>query len=314
MVAPRRLAIPPATADIAVRLGLTLTVRGPLRPHAAALDALWRTLTGGGFGFKLNTWRTLAEPQRRRLAGPYRDAPLADLLDLRLPSMHCRGIECAQHPDPQAAGCLLRLVDMAPLRGIERASSLHFMWGEEVDARHVAALACWLGDALPLWWGTAGFFFERVDGNSYTAYRKIAALAKRYWCIRLHDEGLLHRDALAGLPDIGWITLLGDDFTAAKAFDAAALSIAFADARHDIHVRRARHATLIAAGAAPIKGDVHADENLLPSALLRGRLAPLMLARQPQLLGPHLDEAVGQAWLQRFAEPAAWQRVAIVDG
>ena len=156
--------IPLATADVAIRQTLTVFVRGSLAPHADALEALWRMLLFSRTGARLKFRRSIADVSWQTLSATDREAAFSRLFDLTSPLVGCRGVEFAERGDDRRSGATVRIVDLAPINGSERASHLRVQFDDSVSVPEVVALAEWLVGHLPVWWGSAGFVFDHVAG------------------------------------------------------------------------------------------------------------------------------------------------------
>jgi hypothetical protein len=299
--------IPPATAEVAIRQALTFFVRGPLAPHADSLDVLWRRLINSHVGTRLKFRRSIADVSWQSLAPAERAGEFTRLFDLRRPVIGCRGVEFAERSDDPLSTARVRIVDLATVNGVERASHVRILFDDAASRDQLVSLAEWLLGHVPVWWGSAGFEFDYVAGPSYTAYHKIARLAKRYWCVDLQDMLLLEWDALRGISSVNWLTLVGNEFAKSKELNLDELD---AEKRgletHGVFQRRGNYGVVLAAGPKPIKGDINIGEDLEPYVAVARRLRPLLLAEQLQLFGPFIKPEIQRAWLGRFGAPRAW--------
>ncbi len=299
--------IPPATAEVAIRQALTVFVRGPLAPHADSLDALWRRLINSHVGARLKFRRSIADVSWQSLAPAERAGEFARLFDLRRPLIGCRGVEFAERSDDPLSTASVRIVDLAAVNGVERASHVRILFDDAASRDQLVSLAEWLLGHLPVWWGSAGFEFDYVAGPSYTAYHKIAGLAKRYWCVQLQEVALLGWDALRGVPSVNWLTLIGDEFARSKEMSSERLrEIAASLKGEGVSHRPHAHGVAIAAGPRPLKGDINLGEDLDAYVHVARLIQPLLLTEHTPLFGPFAKPDVLGAWLGRFIDPQAW--------
>lgn len=295
-----------AQARVDVRLKLAVFVRGSLSRQDMDPDTLWELLREQPFAAHLNRFRRGGETQ------------------WRLPPAGGSGRIWARRAGVDPAACVafagdgkhgrtamsLQIADLGPAMGMERASHLIFEFPDDASNRQIAEVARWSLSHLPVLWGTAGWCFDVVEGSAYMAARHVVALARRCWAIQILEPAVLQWDALRGLPGVNWLTLVGDGFAAAHGIDLAALA---GLAGAEVFVHRGGDATMLAAGAAPLRGDIHADESLAPLVTVAQALKPALLASCSPMYGQLADEDVMNAWLQRFIDPQAWLRVD-VDG
>lgn len=298
--------VAPASARVDMRLKLAVFVRGSLGRQSLDPDALWELLREQPFAAHLNRFRRGSETQWRlppaggsgriwvRRAGV---EPVAE-------------VEFAGDGRQGGAALSLKITDLAPALGMERASHLVFDFPDDASNREIAEVARWASIHVPVLWGTAGWCFEGADGSSYMVARNMIALARRYWSVQIVPTQALQWEALQGLPGVNWLTLVGDAFAAEKGIDPARLGTL---AGPEVFVHRGSGSTLIAAGPAPLRGDIHADESLAPLVAVAQALKPALLSSCSPMFGQLADEDVMNAWLQRFIDPQAWLRVE-VDG
>jgi hypothetical protein len=299
--------IPLATADVAVRQALTVFVRGSLAPHVGVLESLWRMLLFSRTGARLRFRRSIADVAWQPLSATDREAAFTRLLDCSGPLIGCRGVEFAERADYLSSGAAVRIVDLAPINGSERASHLRVLFDESVLVSEVVALAEWLVGHLPVWWGSAGFMFDYVAGPTYTAYSNIAALAKRYWCVDVQDIFQLEWDGLRGMSGVSWLNLIGDEFARSKEFSLDELEAAKGELEaFGVFLRRGTFGIALAAGQRPVQGDINLGQDVEPYVYVTSRIKPLLLPDQPLLFGPFAKPEVRRAWLGRFGAPRAW--------
>lgn len=306
--------IPPATADVAIRQALTVFVRGSFAPHAHVLETLWRRLFFSRSGARLKFRRSISDASWEALSGADREGDFARLFDLSGPLLGCRGVEFAERSDDPLTGASLQVVDLATVNGVERASHLRFMFEDSVSGQEVVSLAEWLLDHLPVWWGSAGFVFDYVGGPSYTAYGKIAALAKRYWCVQLQEVSLLQWDALRGMPSVNWLTLIGDECARSKEMSIERVTTDAANLKAvGLFHRQGANGVALAAGPRPVYGDINVGEDIAAYKRIAQLIEPLLLTEHAPLFGPFSRPEVLDAWLRRFEAPQAWLECNIAE-
>lgn len=299
--------IPLATADVVIRQALTVFVRGPLVPHADSFDALWRRLVNSHVGARLKFRRSIADVSWQALSPADREGEFTSLLDLRQPLIGCRGVEFAEQTDHPLSSASVRIVDLAAVNGVERASHLRILFDNAASRDQLTSLAEWVLAHLPVWWGSAGFEFDYVAGPSYAAYHKMAALAKRYWCVQLQEITLLEWDALRGMSSNNWLTLIGDEFAQSKGMSSERLREVAASLESDgVFHRQHTHGVAIAAGSKPLMGDINAGEDVDAYMRVARGIQPLLLTAHTPLFGPFAKPEVLEAWLGRFASPRRW--------
>jgi Protein of unknown function (DUF3396) len=206
------------------------------------------------------------------------------------------------------ADCVsLDLVELLPVLGMERASYLRLSFPEHTAPISIVRLAQSVIQHVPLHWGSAGMAFVHVSGPRHVAYRRIAALAKRYWGVQIQDMSTLQWDALRGMPGVNWLTLIGNDFASANGMSIDAIATAASGlARQGVYSRRATHGLAVAAGASASLGDVNVGDDLRSSALIAQLLRPLLLREHLPLDGPFAHREVLSAWLGRLEVPQNW--------
>lgn len=302
-----------AQADVAMRPGLVLFVRGPLRPHAAALDAFWQRLSGTRAGARLAVMRTRSTShQWANIVDTDASLPFSARFGFGTAPPGGWSLELADAPLPRdtaqtAARVHLQVEDRATLLGQERASSIRVLFDASVASAEIAQLGDWAIHHLPLWWGTAGWVFDHAALHPQIACARIASLAKRYWGVQLLDDAALQWDALAGMPSVNWLTLVGNAFAESRGWTADALASDPAElAAEQVFVRRGTQGVAIAAGTRPVPGDINLHEDFSPYVHAARRLAPLRLAEHRPLTGPLAVPDVLAAWLGRFTAPQPW--------
>lgn len=302
--------IEPAKTDLAVRLGFVVFVRGPMRNHLDALEDLWARLHAGLIGKRFARYRSMSRTPWTTLTEARTQSKFADLFELRGPLVGRWGLELAERGDEsgtQPAGAWLQISDLAPVRGMERASHLRLLLPDDTSVATIAALGEWAINHLPLWWGSAGFVFHHTSGTMFTAHTRMAALAKRYWTVQIQDMTSLQWDALRGMPGVNWLTLIGDGFAQSKGLDAERFQAEIAAlATEGVFNRRGAHGVAFAAGVGPLQGDINVGEDIRPYAQVARRLQPLLLTQHTPLFGPFAKPDVLSAWLSRLSGPKAW--------
>ncbi len=198
----------------------------------------------------------------------------------------------------------LEVLDVGPAFGIERASHLRFRGAAEDAEKDLPPLALWAVEHLPVWWGTGGWFLERGAGR--LAGRRLATLAKRFWCAQVLDMTALQWDALRGMPGVNWLNLVGAEFAVHAGLDLEGLAGAgCACAARGVFLRRGRNAIVLATGAAPSQGDINRDEGMHGYVAVAQCVAPLLLA-EPTLSASFESAEQLAAWMGRFSLPHRW--------
>jgi hypothetical protein len=149
--------------------------------------------------------------------------------------------------------------------------------------------------------------FHHTQGTMFTAHKHMAALAKRYWGVQIQDMTALQWDGFRGLPGINWLTLIGNEFAAAKEISLDALVGAAGQLKSEgVFLRRGTHAIVIAAGSKPLQGDINVGEEMARYVRVDELLRPLLLTEHTPLWGPFAKPRVLSAWLRRFEAPREW--------
>ena len=113
--------------------------------------------------------------------------------------------------------------------------------------------------------------------------------------------------SVAIVPGINWLTLVGNEFAAAKQVSLDALAAQANQLESEgIYQRRGTHAMVIAAGRKPLQGDINVGESLEAYARVDELVRPLLLTDHSPLWGPFAKPKVLTAWLRRFEAPRAW--------
>lgn len=296
-----------AQADVALRPALLLFVRGPLRPHADALNAFWQRLQAQRSGGRLRVARLGNAAQWSPLADSDPAQPFTERFGFATAPPSGWSAELADVPAEHGHAVHLQVHDLSTVLGEVRASSIRVLFDDGVSSAEMASLGDWAIHHLPLWWGTAGWTFDHGALHPQFACARIAALAKRYWGVQLLDGAALQWDALQGMPSVNWLTLVGHAFAADRSWPVDALAADPAALSADkLYVRHGTTGVAIAAGARPALGDLNVHEDFSPYTHAARRLAPLLLAEPRLLAGPLAVPEVLGAWLNRFTAPQAW--------
>jgi Type VI immunity for VRR-NUC len=296
-----------ATTDLRMRLGFVVFVRGPFREHVDGLEDLWSRLQAGLLKRRFTRYRAVGRTSWTTLPEARTPSSFADQFRIGGPLVGRWGLELADPGDDRAnqpANIWLELNDLAPVRGMERASHLRVLFPDDASIATVAALGEWAINRLPLWWGSAGFVFHHTTGTMFTAHERMAALAKRYWGVQIQDMTALQWDALRGMPGVNWLTLIGRTF--AEAMDVSIDQVAADLSNEGVFHRRGAHGIALAAGVGPVYGDINVGENLGAYEHVARRLQPLLLTEHTSLFGPFAKPEVLGAWLRRLGSPPAW--------
>jgi hypothetical protein len=290
--------IRPATVDVRQELCLVVVVRGGLLARSVDLQAFWDRVRATSFGRKLafsrpgtqSAWAPI-RPDASPL--PYPDAQAAGL---------CRSACLAE--SSQGGGRSLSVLDLGSALGLERASHLLFRFPPSTEPEEMAGLALLCVESVPLWWGTCGWFLESHGGRR--PGRRMAALAKRFWCAQVLDPAALQWDALEGLASVNWLTLIGTELCAQ--FSVAPDRLVDAASRYasrGVFVRQGSGGVTLAAGAKPMKGDINLDENMAAYVAVSECVRPMM-ASSATLSSSFESKEIMNAWMHRFSDPHGW--------
>jgi hypothetical protein len=284
-------------------------VRGPLRAHAEAVIKLFQCARLTALGKSLRHFRFLNELNWRELSG----SRMADGFDTLF---HYPGDEPGNWgvqlveltgADPNAFNTSFELVDLAPALGIERCSYIRLIFDARTAFPEIASFANWTINNLPIWWGTAGWFFHHTGGRSTAAYAQIAARAKRYQGVQIQDLTALQWDSLNGMPGVNWLNLIGEGFAATRDMDLNVVASKIASPKRNVFHRKGNFGVVVAAGSKPLMGDVNRGEDMAAYSEVANLLSPLLLAEHTPLSGPFERPEVMSDWLGRFSDPQAWR-------
>jgi Protein of unknown function (DUF3396) len=296
-----------AVADLRTRLGFVVFVRGSLRAHGEALEDLWTRLQAGLLRKRFTRYRLASQTSWTPLPEST-PSGFAALFGMRGPLVGYWGLELAETGNQRGDGpssLWLQLSDLAPLRGVERASHVRVLFPDDTPETTVAGLGEWAINRLPLWWGSGGYVFHHTAGPAFTAHTRLAALAKRYWGVQIQDLTSLQWDGLKGMPGVNWLTLIGEEFAGCQGLTIEGLATA-AKTEVGLSHRLGPNAVAIAAGPEPLNGDLNAGEDLDAYLRVARLLQPFLLTQHTPLAGPFAKPAVLSAWLGRFNNPQAW--------
>lgn len=309
------LTIKPATTDLDVRLGFVVFVRGSLGAHGAALDDLFARLQAGLLRRRLTRYRVGGRTGWAPLPDSSVHPPTLAQFGFGGPTPGRWGLELAEPGDEtgMARGSLwVQISDLPPVRDLERASHVRVLFPDDTPPATIAALSEWAINRLPLWWGAAGFVFHHTSGAMVTAHTRMAALAKRYWGVQIQDLTSLQWDAFRGMPAVNWLSLIGNEFAAAR--DVPLDPVAEPSPDLWVFARRGPCGIALAAGASPTQGDINAGDQLDAFVEVAQRLKPLLLEEHTPLSGPFSRPEVLGAWLRRFHAPQQWLECDISAG
>lgn len=295
--------LPPAQTDVSRYLGLAVFIDGSLSQVGLGPRQLWQLLSGTSFGRRLARCRLAAD------AGWQAAEEAVDLAERRGRNANdelvFNGMVFAASDG--ASSPSLEIADRGAVLGMNRASHLLFRFPDAVSAEELASVAAWVLDHVPLWWGTAGWFFRVGKGPPPATGRRLAGLAKRYWGVQLLDTTALQWDALEGMPSVNWMNLIGQGFVDKV---GASLPTLLAQAttlrQRAVFHRAGKHGVAFAAGARPSLGDINADERMDALVQVAGLLKPMLLGSLFPMTGPLAQPEVLSAWLHRFSRPQAW--------
>lgn len=304
-----------ATTDMRIRLGLVVFVRGPLRSHGEALEDLWSRLQAGLLRKPFARYRIGSDTVWTALPEDSARTSFVEMFGLRHPLAGRWGLEVADADEgggSQPTSTWLQFSDLAPVRGLERASHFRILFPDETSVPTIAALGEWAVNRLPLWWGSAGFVFHHTNGTMFTAHTRMAALAKRYWGVQIQDMASLQWDALRGIPSVNWLTLIGADFAGAKDVSIERLTTDVASLNEQgVSYRAGPHGVAVATGVAPLYGDINTGESIDTYVRVAQLAQRLLLTDHTPLFGPFAKPEVLAAWLGRFSSPQRWLQCSI---
>ena len=298
--------IRPATVDVRLELCLLVVVRGGLLARSFDARAFWERVRPTSFGQRLAFSRpgtgTAWSPLQPDLFAPGNpDAQAAG---------PCRRACVAE--SSQGGGRSLTVLDLGPALGLERASHLLFRFPPTAEVEEMAAMALACLESVPLWWGTCGWFLESHGGRR--PGRRMAALAKRFWCAQVLDLAALQWDAVEGLASVNWLTLIGKEMC--QHFSVAPDRLVDAASRRasrGVFFRQGAGGITLAAGAAPIKGDINLDENMGAYVAVSECVQP-MLSSSTTLSSSFESKGLMDAWMRRFTDPHGWLEAAVEGG
>lgn len=299
-----------ATTDAYIALGFSVFVRGPLRAHADAIEDLWARVRSGLLRRRFVAYRLASEPSWRELPDPSKMKGFAGTFGMNVPLVGHWGVELRDDPkvsDTASGYTVVQFADLAPVRGMERLSHIRVFFGSETPVGILTTLGEWASAHLPLWWGSAGFVFHHSEGTMWVAHKRMAALAKRYWGVQIQDMTTLQWDGFHGMPGVNWLTLVGNEFAAARELSVDALVAQSSELESQgVFLRRGSHATAIAAGAKPLELDINIGADYSVYRRADELLRPLLLTEHTPLYGPFAKPKVLSAWMRRFESPRQW--------
>jgi hypothetical protein len=304
--------LPQASAAYGVAPRLLVAIDGSLAAHAAAMAEWWDWVRSSRFGRVLGRWRGSGETSWRNVTS---DGVLPDLDAMLGPVAASRWLNCIDATPNLAAddGGSLMLHDAGSVMGQRRASTIEWWLPAAEDAEALRALATAALEHLPLMWASAGYGLRLQHGRADVARRARRALAKRYWCVQWLDGSALQWDALQGLGDIGWLTLIGHDFASSRGLSLAELARRATESSPEhLHAAGARFGLALSAGLAPVRGDINLNEDITAYRQASALLLPLRRAaneRDELAWGP----SVAARWLARFEAPAQWHDVRVAE-
>jgi Protein of unknown function (DUF3396) len=292
-----------AVAEVDVVLSCAVFIRGSLEPHWPSIVSMWTELLDISGRSQLVRYRRGAQAQWNRLS--VEPAGAHAVLDRVDTGAGCRWLELAVGDDSD--DLRMKSVDLLPVNGEERASHVYVQFPPQAVPTDVIRLAEWSIRNLPLLWGSAGLSFFHINGPRFIAYRRIAAMAKRNWCVQIQDMSTLQWDALHGMPSVNWLTLVGNEFAESKGFGVGAIAAKAAELVNEgVFHRQGAHGLALAAGRQPLLGDINIGEDVSAYARVAELVKPLRLQEHTPLAGPFARPEVMNAWLQRFENPQAW--------
>jgi hypothetical protein len=285
-----------AAADVRIVPGAVVFFRGPREQRQRFVEVLLSSLDEGPLRGVFSVFRcgaAMAWTGIEHLSTPHVAASGR--------GTHGRSFEARSGSDDD--GWRLRVEDMPPVLGVDRASHLRLTCPAGLPHGELTRFAQWCVANLPLWWGTAGPLFRLAKGRTDVAWNAIAALAKRYWCVQLMDLPAMQWDAVRGLHGIGWLTMVGHELAETAGIDLQRLPTPESAM---VFARRGSFGTVLAAGPAPLSGDINRGESFAPYLAVDQVLAPLRVGECLQWPGSFARAESRQAWMQRFRNPQAW--------
>lgn len=202
---------------------------------------------------------------------------------------------------------------LAPAQERQRASSIRIRFADATPPATLAALAAWLVEDVPFLWAGFGYCLPpRSTWGFVLQDQAVQALVRRFWGVQVIDPVLLQWDALQGMPGVNWLNLVGTEFAQAKGVTLASLAAGAEAARPaGVFRRQGPHGLVLAAGPAPVLGDINRDEKLSAYARVAKLLESLTLKSHSAFIGPFATSKLVAAWLNRFDDPSGWLDAAV---
>jgi hypothetical protein len=213
------------------------------------------------------------------------------------------------------AGVEVEVASRPAALGLARANFIRCLLPARSEPSVLLALADRISRRLPVLWGACGLVFHHTAHARRTAHTRMAALAKRCWCIQIQDTTALQWDALAGMPSVNWLNIVGRRFAQARGLDldeTAGRAGALRDA--GVFTRFDHGCLWLAAGARPVPGDINRGEDIGAYVRAAQLLELLLLKEHTPLAGPFARPEVLAAWLGRFSNPQAWLDCEVATG
>jgi hypothetical protein len=305
-----------ASAQIGLRQTAMLFVKGTLASHAGALMDWWQWWRSTAHGRCLTHWRSGSSQVWQSITSNERELSWSAMFSAATSDSAPRWLELSDRPDNgcDPSSTSLMIYDLPAVMGLDRASLMCLRLPDSATPASFTQLGEASLKLLPVWWGTAGWAFQYESGRPDVAARRMAALARRYWCAQILDTTSLQWDALLGIPSVNWLTWVGPAFAEQQGTTLDALATAAAvHVNETIFHRLTGNGLSIAAGPKPLKGDINLAEDFNPYTIAAKVLKPLFLNKMTPLAGPFADPIVLNAWLQRFELPQAWLTADISD-
>lgn len=285
----------------------TVYVEAPGQLGAEAVMAVVERLGVGGAPLRVRTaagmaWRPLDAAELKRRLGDWTADPDRDAV-LQFSREPGGGDGREAWDEVDAA-----LVRRAAYGTSPRASEVTLSFPDTASPNELAAFGLWALERLPVWWGSAGWCFARRGGwGFWMEDRELRARARRYWTVQALDPVLMQWDALDGMAGVNWLTILGDGFLKARELNVDGLcEAAAALAPAGVYLRRTGAGVVMAAGPAPIVGDINARAALAPYVRIAELLAPLLLSGHSARGGDFGGNEVFGDHLSRFLQPDRW--------
>jgi Protein of unknown function (DUF3396) len=298
-----------AFADVELQRTAALLVKGSLDIYENELSDWWQWWRSTVYGRALTHRRDGSDSVWRPIVHRKYEHTWPEIFSTAHSHAAPRWLELTDQSESDSglSSTSMTIYDLPAVMGLDRASLILLRLPDNAAPVNFTELGEVSLQLLPIWWGTAGWTFQYKSGRPDVAARRMAALARRYWCVQILNTTNLQWDALLGMPSVNWLTWIGPVFAAQSGTTLEALAIAAAaHLNESVFHRLTPNGLSVAAGPIPLKGDINLAENFRPYSLAAKLLQPLLLEKMSPLAGPFADTNVLDAWLHRFELPEEW--------